>query len=339
MTKEEPVIDGWRPYYRGDGVPRAVELPDPPPWRAVSRGPAGRRLQPPEGLVEAVNAALHLRRPLLLTGATGWGKSAVLDSVAAELGLGEPLRWHVTSRSVLAEALYRYDALGRVHDRRLGADRPTEVSTAPAGDSTAPAGDSTAPAGDDISSFLRLGPLGSALVPGERPRALLIDEFDSSDLDLPGELLDVLERGEFEIPELTRHPAATVMVRDWAGDRWHPITAGTVRCVNPPVVVISSGGERDLSGSFLRRCVRFTMPRPGTELLSRVVDAHLGAAVADREETAELIDTFVQRLKGGTSLAVDQLLSAVFTLTGDRAPRGEARERIRDLLLRDVTRA
>ena len=164
----------WQPYYVGDGIPRDVEIGDPPPWRSFPRQNLHRQFQPPPGLTTAVNAALALRRPLLVTGPAGSGKSTVIEQVAAELKLGDPLRWHITSRSTLTEALYRYDALGRIHAQRLAG----------------PDG------GDDIAPFLQLGPLGTALLPSGRPRALLIDEIDKSDLDLPSDLLEVMERVE-----------------------------------------------------------------------------------------------------------------------------------------------
>ncbi len=52
----------------------------------------------------------------------------------------------------------------------------------------------------DIRSYVRLGPLGTALMPTDRPRVLLVDELDKSDIDLPNDLLDVFEEGEFKIP-------------------------------------------------------------------------------------------------------------------------------------------
>ncbi|MFL6111990.1 MAG: AAA family ATPase, partial [Catenulispora sp.] len=169
----------WTEIYRGDGVPHDAVLPEPPPWRAFPRPSLAAAFQPPEGLAEAVNAALLLRRPLLVTGAPGSGKSTIIESVATELRLGEVLRWHITSRSTLAEALYRYDPLARIHAQRLGQD-------------------------DAVGLFLQLGPLGTALASADHPHALLIDEIDKSDLDLTSDLLDVLERGEFEIVELAR---------------------------------------------------------------------------------------------------------------------------------------
>ncbi|MEV0170503.1 AAA family ATPase [Streptomyces sp. NPDC050803] len=307
----------WTPFYVGDGEPRDVDLGDPPPWRSFPRRPRHDRFQPPPGLVEAVNAALALRRPLLLTGAPGSGKSTVIEQVAAELKLGEPLRWHITSRSSLLDALYRYDALGRIHAQRL-------AGTADA---------------DDIAPFLRLGPLGTALLPTRHPRALLIDEIDKSDLDLPSDLLDVLERGEFEIPELARYEEDVVKVRECDGDDRHPIRKGRVKCDNFPFIVLTSNGERDFPAAFLRRCIRFTMPAPTTESLRKVVAAHLKIEEEHSGPVDELIAAFVDRLRAGDSLAVDQLLNAVHVLTGKNAPDGATAQGVRELILRELSRA
>lgn len=314
----------WQPFYRGDGTPRDVDLGEPPPWRSFPRQALHQQFQPPPGLVKAVNAALLLRRPLLITGAAGAGKSTVIEQVAAELKLGDVLRWHITSRSTLKEALYRYDALGRIHAQRL-AD---------------PDGD------DDIAPFLQLGPLGTALLPAKRPRALLIDEIDKSDLDLPSDLLDVLERGEFEIPELARYTAREVVkVRQWGGDARHPalspIERGFVQCDSFPFIVMTSNGERDFPAAFLRRCIRFTMPKPSVEELRRVVEAHL--RIVKKGEGARAVDAlikdFSQRLTAGESLAIDQLLNAVLLLTRSDTLVGPERQEVLNLVLRELSRA
>ena len=62
---------------------------------------------------------------------------------------------------------------------------------------------------DAVEKFVTLGPLGTALASRDRPRAVLIDEIDKSDLDLPGDLLHVLELGEFDIPPLVRAAGST----------------------------------------------------------------------------------------------------------------------------------
>lgn len=309
----------WQPFYVGDGTPRDVDLGEPPPWRSFPRQALHRQFQPPPGLIQAVNAALALRRPLLVTGAAGSGKSTVIEQVAAELKLGDVLRWHITSRSTLTEALYRYDALGRIHAQRLDG----------------PGGS------DDIAPFLQLGPLGTALLPSEHPRALLIDEIDKSDLDLPSDLLDVLERGEFEIPELARYREGVVRVREWGSTKRSAVEWGRVQCGQFPFIVMTSNGERDFPAAFLRRCIRFIMPKPTAEALRRVVEAHLEiGADPERSGTVDLlVETFVARVAAGESLAVDQLLNAVHLLTGGSALAGDEQQEVMDLVLRELSRA
>lgn len=308
----------WESTYRGDGVPRTEPLPPPPPWRTFPRPSLGPTFRPPPGLIDAVNVALALRRPLLVTGAPGSGKSSLIDAVAAELTLGRVLRWHITSRSTLAEALYRYDVLGRIHAQQL-------------------AGSSA-----DISPYLRLGPLGTALAPASRPRALLIDEIDKSDLDLPSDLLDVLERGEFEIPELVRPDPDrpdqdTVSIREWASEAVQPVTRGYVACTEFPFIVMTSNGDRDFPAPFLRRCVRFVMPSPTAEALGRIVAAHLGEPAVDAA-AATLIESFVTRVASGENLAVDQLLNAIYLLGGAPAAPDDVRAQMYEIVLRELSR-
>src|SRR5947199_6337146 len=101
-----------------DGIGR---LPPPPPWRDFATLEQRRRqtFQASPREVELVNAALYLRRPLLVTGAPGAGKSSLAYAVALELGLGPVLRWSINSRSTLGEGLYHYDALARLRDAGL----------------------------------------------------------------------------------------------------------------------------------------------------------------------------------------------------------------------------
>ncbi len=301
----------WAPYYRGDGQDHDVTLPDPPPWREfpATEATVAETFQAPEGLVDAVNAALCLRRPLLITGAPGSGKSSVADSIATELRLGSVLRWHITSRSTLTDALYRYDALGR-----LDATQHGEV--------------------DDIGRFLELGPLGTALLPATKSRVLLIDEIDKSDIDLPSDLLNVLERGDFSVPELSRHKDTEITVRMWGGQGKTKIRHGHVQCKKFPVIVMTSNGERDFPAPFLRRCIRFAMPDPDVDLLTKIVRAHLGAeAVA---ETTEMLLTFAEDVRNGKSLATDQLLNAIFLVTREPSA-ADHRGRLAKLLLSALT--
>lgn len=325
----------WTPYYQGTGVPpknraELPRLPAPPPWRspAQQREPVSRKdpattYRPVPGLVDAVNAALHLRRPLLLTGRAGSGKSTVIRQIAAELDLGEVLHWHITSRSTLAEALYRYDALGRIHAHNL---RALDGGSRPGGEDHA----------DDIGEFVQLGPLGTALLPHDRPRALLIDEIDKSDLDLPSDLLDVLERGGFEIPELARHPKPDIQVRTAARNGMSTIERGWVQCTEFPVIVLTSNGERDFPAPFLRRCIRFEMPPVSQETLTDIVTAHLGDL--KDSATADLIEAFLDKLNAGEYVAIDQLLNAVYLLRGDLVTHPGQRQTLESMLLQGLGR-
>ncbi|MEV8018159.1 AAA family ATPase [Streptomyces sp. NPDC086554] len=348
----------WTPYYTGTGtVPElSPTLPAPPPWRAPANrdhsgtngqtwkallpSPAGT-YQPDPGLVEAVNAALYLRRPLLLTGPAGSGKSTVIEQIAAELRLGSVLRWHITSRSALTDALYRYDALGRIHAHNVRAiDHPGASGTGRAprrSARTTLAARAARATRDDIGDFIQLGPLGTALLPGSTPRALLIDEIDKSDLDLPSDLLDILERGHFEIPELARHSRSRVTVRTVEPGISHELHNGLVECQEFPVIVLTSNGERDFPAPFLRRCVRFNMPMLTASTLTQIVEAHL--ETVDDDTTKTMVDAFVDRLNRGESLAVDQLLSAVHLLRGNHVQDEAQRMRLQELLLQGLGRA
>ncbi|MGN2638275.1 AAA family ATPase [Nocardia takedensis] len=265
--------------------------------------------------MEAVNAALILRRPLLVTGRPGAGKSALIESVASELEMGPVLRWNIGSRSTVADALYRYDAIGRLHAERL-----TQFRTS-----------STDPT--EIRDYLRLGPLGTALVPVAHPRALLVDEIDKSDIDLPNDLLDIFERGEFEIPELTRMRSEQPILIDDARGRPVPIERGVVRCNEFPFVVLTSNGEREFPPAFLRRCIRIRMPDPDATMLARIVAAHLGDHAAAASE--DLINRFASEYADTRAIATDQLMNAIHLVT-DRPMPSDERERLTRIVLKHL---
>ncbi|MEV6008036.1 MoxR family ATPase [Streptomyces sp. NPDC051976] len=286
----------WQ-LFRGDGHAREPVLPPAPPWRRFSdaEGPRARPYLIGPRETHVVNAALHLRRPLLVTGHPGTGKSSLAQAIAHELGLGQVLRWPVNSRSALQDALYRYDAIGRLRQTTLSRDRGE--------------------AEPGIGTYVRLGPLGTALAATGRPRVLLVDELDKGDVDLPNDLLAVFEDGEFEIPELARLPEEESAVDVLTEDLGARVTVerGRVRCREFPVVVITSNGERDFPPAFLRRCVRLDLPEPDRERLRDIVTAHLGADGLAQAE--DLLDAFENRRAPG-ELATDQLLNAVFLRVG-----------------------
>src|SRR6185369_3344598 len=97
----------------------------------------------------------------------------------------------------------------------------------------------------DIGKYVTLGPLGTAMLPSKKPRMLLIDEIDKSDIDLPNDLLNIFEEGEFEIPELARlsETMQKVKVRHFQSSETAEIEFGKLICTTFPFVVMTSNGE------------------------------------------------------------------------------------------------
>ena len=129
-----------------------------------------------EALEAAVNCALVLKKPLLVRGEPGTGKTLLAEAVAE--ATGAPLiTWHVKSSTRAQEGLYHYDTVQRLYDSRFGD-------------------------GDvrDIRQYIRLGPLGQAFKAEQRV-VLLIDEVDKADLEFPNDLLHEIDRMRFKILE------------------------------------------------------------------------------------------------------------------------------------------
>jgi MoxR-like ATPase len=260
-----------------------------------------------------------LRRPLLVSGDPGSGKTSLAHAIAWELGLGPVLTWPITPRSRLREdGLYRYDALGRLQDTQLD-QLATEGQVA------------RRPIGD----YITLGPVGTAFLPSRWPRVLLIDEIDKSDLQLPSELLHIFEEGEYEIEELLRDTSGEdIKVR--TSDRDLPVSlpCGTVQCHAFPIVVMTSNRERDFPAAFHRRCLRVEMPRPTTKSLVPLVEAHFGTV---GEGASDWIEEFVGKDNRGDR-SVDQLLNAIFLLNppGSTRPTNEQMEKLKAVLYKHL---
>jgi MoxR-like ATPase len=296
-------------------------LPKPPSWRDFNNSesdPKKRRaetFQARSEEIDLVNAALYLRRPLLVTGKPGTGKTSLAYAVAYELGLGEVLHWPITTRTTLKDGLYNYDAIGRLQDAK---DKDKDK-------------DNLA----EIGKYINLSSLGTALLPSDKPRVLLIDEIDKSDIDLPNDLLHIFEEGEFEIPELRRiaDKLDRVEVQTAYKDQKATIEKGRIRCTSFPFVILTSNGERDFPPPFLRRCIRLNIQEPDKTELERIVKAHLQLDDELSEKADNLIEQFLKKRQNG-ELATDQLLNAVYLVTRENSPTGTTKDDLIDKILK-----
>jgi MoxR-like ATPase len=217
--------------------------------RFVGKGPIARDpatptvdpLKDPAGyvagddLVRAVNVALALRMPLLVTGDPGTGKTQLAYRMAAELGLGPVLRFDTKSSSQATDLFYQFDSVRQFTQSQLNAAQQRELPEA--------------------KEFIRWQALGLAILRAIAPDApelaglgsadpmttkasrslVLIDEIDKAPRDFPNDLLNQIENREFHVPELGAHFVAPEE--------------------NAPIVVITSNSEKQLPEAFLRRCV------------------------------------------------------------------------------------
>jgi MoxR-like ATPase len=290
--------------------------------RDVARGKSFR-LRNPQGevrdrqqlVVDGVNAALYLRRPLLITGTPGAGKTSLAYAVARELKLGSVLCWSVTARSNLQEGLYLYDAIARLQDANL-----LEINKKQGQPKNQPIIDPL-----DIGQYIRLGPVGTAFLPSRYPRVLLIDEVDKGDINLPNDLLNLLEEGAYSIPELKRlakhgNPVQKVESDD---DIVVEIPQGYVQCHAFPLVIMTSNGEREFPSAFYRRCLRVQMPTPEEDELVEIVKAHLGGRLT--KQVSQVIKDYAERLESEEgNFATDQLLNLIYLMKQDADPEAIA---------------
>ncbi|MFM6438831.1 MAG: AAA family ATPase [Microcystis sp.] len=223
-------------------------------------------------LKKAVNLAIYLRRPLLLEGDAGCGKTRLASAVAYELGL--PLyRWDVRSTTKAQDGLYEYDALLRLHDvHTREVEQPTPVDEAENEDDDEKNEERVNRNPSKPKHYRKFGALGKAFRLKNCPAIVLIDEIDKADLDFPNDLLAVLdEPWEFKIKETGETIRATYPSKD---DGDSDTEADVIDC--RPIVIITSNKEKgNLPAPFLRRCLYYYLDFPNdVKQLQEIVEKH-----------------------------------------------------------------
>lgn len=198
---------------------------------------------PSPNLIKAVQLSQILKRPLLVKGEPGCGKSRLAEAVAAEL-FGENFRnyyfeWNVKSTSKAQDGLYTIDNLQRLSDANIKGDSKQQLEVELLRDQN----------GNYMQSgkYIELGVLGQAFQLSNSPQlavppVVLIDEIDKADIDFPNDLLLELDRMEFKIPEAKKDEKGNAVVLK-ANKEMRPL------------FIITSNDEKPLPPAFLRRCM------------------------------------------------------------------------------------
>lgn len=229
---------------------------------------------PGDALVDAVNVALTVGQPLLLTGEPGTGKTQLAFHVANQFDLGTPLVFDAQTTSTANDLFYKYNALGHF---QYNQNHPDALSL------------------DQLEDrYIQFNALGKA-IKAQKRLVVLIDEIDKAPRDFPNDLLARIENLSFTIPELdNKEFKAAVHFR--------------------PIIILTSNSEKNLPDAFLRRVVYFNIPFPSPEDLLTILSTKTdGLSTSDLKAAIEYFQS-VRDMKMKKKPATSELIYWVVLL-------------------------
>lgn len=240
----------------------------------------GKHYVPSDALKQAVEIALMLKKPLLVTGPPGTGKSELAYHLAYHFGLGDVLFFGTRTDSSATDLLYRYDSIAHFH--KVNIEKNKELT-----------------AEKIEKEYIHYQALGEAICNSNnvfhekiepknrsRRRVVLIDEIDKAPRDLPNDILTIIEDMKFEVPELKTASHTSEKIWKKEGDSNFS-----------PIVILTSNSEKTLPEAFLRRCVFFHIDFPDDKELRKILrkkESLFPDFDKNEDEYTKLVDVFLK---------------------------------------------